>query len=75
LRTLVAQLEASWDDRGLEDNPCDHDVDILDVRARCRRCGDSGYVSDNEVLHTIDSMAAYAAYAAYAAHDERENRR
>lgn len=54
------------------DDPCDHDdydVDILEGRARCHRCGESWYCSDEEVLRQIDHEAAYAAW------EEKENRR
>ena len=54
------------------DEPCDHedyDIDILDGRARCDRCGESWYASNEEVLAMVDHMARYAEY------EEQENRR
>jgi hypothetical protein len=54
------------------DDPCDHEdyqVDILEGRARCDRCGESWYCSDEEVLRQIEHEAAYAAW------EEKENRR
>jgi hypothetical protein len=54
------------------DEPCDHenyDIDILDGRATCDRCGERWYASNEEVLQTIDHMAWYAEY------EERENRK
>lgn len=47
------------------DDPCDHedyDVDILEGRARCHRCGESWYCSEEEVLRQIDAESAYARY-------------
>ena len=60
------------DDYPYEDEPCDHedyDINIVDGRASCHRCGESWYASEEEILNVIDGMAAYAQY------EERENRR
>lgn len=62
---------ASPDDE-YEDDPCDHEereIDILDGRARCARCGESWWATDAEVLQQIDHEAAYHAW------EEQENRR
>lgn len=50
-------------------NHDDYDVDILEGRARCHRCGESWYVTEDEVLRQIDHEVAYAAW------EESENRR
>lgn len=54
------------------DDPCDHEdyeIDVLDGRARCDRCGESWYATDDEILRQIDNEAAYNA------HMELENRK
>lgn len=54
------------------DEPCDHEdreIDTIEGRARCHRCGESWYASEEEILIAIDSEAAYARY------EERETRR
>lgn len=63
------KLASPDDDR---DDVCDHDdyeVDILEGRARCNRCPESWYVSEEEVCAKIKHQAAYDDYC------ERENRR
>ncbi len=55
-----------------EEDPCDHEdreIDILDGRARCPRCGESWWATNDEVLEQVDHEARYAEY------EEQENRR
>lgn len=62
---------ASPDD-DYEDDPCDHDeyeVDILDGRCWCDRCGHRWYATDEQVEREIERQAAYTEY------EERENRK
>lgn len=51
---------------------CDHedyDIDILDGRARCDRCGESWYATNDEILRVIDCMSAHDRW------EEEQNRR
>lgn len=47
------------------DDPCDHesyDINTIDGRATCERCGESWYATDDQILSAIDAEAAYAQY-------------
>lgn len=47
------------------DDPCDHEdyeIDTLEGRAHCDRCGESWYASEDDVLRVIDTESAYARY-------------
>ena len=47
------------------DEPCDHedyDVDTLEGRARCHRCGESWWADEDEILRVIDAESAYSRY-------------
>lgn len=55
-----------------DDDGCchdDYDIDTLEGRCHCYRCGESWSATDAEILHAIDSEAAYALW------EDEENRR
>jgi len=62
------KLASPYDD-GPERDHEDYDIDILDGRGRCWRCGESWYVSNEEINAELDRQARY--------HDdmEREERK
>ena len=58
--------EDEWDDRE-DDYPCDHedhDVDLLEGRARCYRCGESWFLSEADYTHYADMQAHWDAWCA-----------
>ncbi len=63
----MSDYDDEWDWDGCDHE--DYDIDIIDGRARCRKCGDSWYATDEEVLSTIDAMSAHDRYM------EEENRK
>lgn len=57
------KLASPYDDYDYDE--CDHedfDIDILDGRCTCHRCGERWTATEAELLHQIDSEAAYARY-------------
>ncbi len=63
-----------WDSDGEQDwdyDGCDHDdydIDIINGRCLCYRCGESWYADEAQILAAIDHQAAYAE------REDRENR-
>lgn len=65
------QISDDWED-GLDEYPCDHedrDINPVDGRAQCYRCGAAWYASDEELAAEHRHQAEYAKW------EKRENRR
>lgn len=65
--TSAYEWDLEDDDWGDEDDMCDHDdydIDILDGRKRCYRCGESWFMTDEELDHHEEMQRAADAYYA-----------
>jgi len=66
------KLRSPDDEYGYYEEPCDHDdreIDILDGRTRCSRCGESWYATAAEIDAELRFQSEYAEAM------EREDRR
>lgn len=64
---MRAEDDMAWPDDGYDNSQdgCDHedyDIDIIEGRCRCNRCGESWHATNDEILRAIDAESAYANY-------------